>query len=113
MSKGDKEKWAMEITLRKYFDKSEIVREHKGIKGRQFRFDWAVPHLKLAVEYEGLFSTKSRHTTISGYSTDCTKYNLAMLNGWRLLRYTAATYQNFDVNLHTFLRDFDGRVKDN
>lgn len=105
MSKGDKEKWHIEVILRKNFDKSEIKREYKGIQGRQFRFDWAIPSLKLAIEYEGLFSATSRHTTITGYSNDCIKYNLATLQGWRVLRYTAKTYPNIDVDIYHFLRD--------
>jgi len=61
---------------------------------RKFRFDWAIPEYKIAVEYEGIFSTKSRHTTIAGFSEDCTKYNLALMNGWKVLRYTAMNFQN-------------------
>ena len=105
MARGDKEKNLIELILRKYFKKEEILREHKGIKGRQFRFDWAIPHIKLAIEYEGIVSSKSRHTTFTGYSTDCRKYNLAMLNGWNVLRYTTKNYPELTVDLHHYLRD--------
>lgn len=107
MSKrGDKQKANIEIILRKYFKPEQISREHKGIKGRQFRFDWAILHLKIAIEYEGLFATKSRHTSITGYSNDCRKYNLAILNGWKVFRYTAKNYVELDYDLHHYLRDF-------
>ncbi|WDF45266.1 hypothetical protein PQ459_10195 [Chryseobacterium sp. KACC 21268] len=66
---------------------------------REFRFDWAIPSLKLAIEYEGIFSEKSGHTTLSGYSKDVIKYNLATLNGWKLLRYTADNYLNIEGDL--------------
>jgi len=42
---------------------------------RFFRFDIAIPSLKVAIEYEGIMTikggTKSRHTTVTGHSTDC------------------------------------------
>ncbi|MBW2961287.1 hypothetical protein [Mesonia aestuariivivens] len=69
---------------------------------RQFRFDWAIPQWKLAIEYEGIFSNKSGHTTIGGYTKDCVKYNLAQLKGWKVLRYTAKNYQQLSNDLKYF-----------
>lgn len=66
---------------------------------RRFRFDWAIPDLKIAIEYEGLISKKSRHTTLTGYSNDTRKYALAVIEGWRVLRYTALTYENIEKDL--------------
>lgn len=71
---------------------------------RRFRFDWAIPDLKIAIEYEGIFSKKSRHTTISGYTEDCEKYNLAIANGWKVLRYTAKNYTNLEKDLKKILK---------
>lgn len=73
--------------------------EHRFCPKRRFRFDVALPDKKLAIEYEGLFSAKSRHTTISGYVSDCEKYNLAQRLGWRVLRYTAKNYKAFPSDL--------------
>ena len=56
---------------------------------RLWRFDWAWPDLKVAIEYEGLMSAKSRHITITGFSKDCEKYNAAALLGWQEYRFTA------------------------
>lgn len=78
---------------------SRLVAEHKGIPGRKFRFDWAVPDIKLAVEYEGTFSSKSRHLTVGGYAGDCLKYNLCQLEGWKVLRYTALNYKDLSEHL--------------
>ena len=39
-------------------------------------------------EYEGGVWTKGRHTRGKGYINDTKKYNLAVMNGWKLLRYT-------------------------
>jgi len=71
-----------------------MVKEYKFLPNRRFKFDFALIHHKIAIEYEGLVSEKSRHTTITGYTRDTEKYNLALLNGWRVLRYTALNYQN-------------------
>lgn len=69
---------------------------------RQFRFDWAIPQWKLAIEYEGIMGKKSRHTTIGGYTRDAEKYNLAQLEGWKVLRYTAKNYQQLSEDLKIF-----------
>lgn len=75
--------------------KIDFVAEHKFLKDRRFRFDLAVPDRKIAIEYEGLnFSGgKSRHLTLQGYTNDCNKYNLAILSGWNVFRFTAANYE--------------------
>jgi len=69
------------------------VLEYRFAPPRRYRFDMAFPEHKIAVEYEGLVSSKSRHTTLTGYSGDCSKYNLATCKGWRVLRYTALNYR--------------------
>lgn len=66
---------------------------------REFRFDWALPDLMVAVEYEGIFSEKSGHTTLSGYTKDVVKYNLATKLGWKVLRYTADNYLQIENDL--------------
>ena len=60
-----------------------------GAPARKWRFDFAWPDLKVAIEYEGVISPKARHTTIAGYTGDCTKYNTAALLGWQVYRFTA------------------------
>lgn len=64
------------------------VREYYFAKPRRFRFDMAWPDKKVAVELEGGVYTGGRHTRGSGYENDCLKYNLAVLKGWRVLRFT-------------------------
>lgn len=78
---------------------TDFVTEHKFDNVRRFRFDWAIIDLKIAIEYEGIISEKSRHTSMDGFSNDCVKYNLAIANGWRVLRYTAINYQNLETDL--------------
>lgn len=68
--------------------------EHVFARPRRWRFDIAFPEHKVAIEYEGVMGYKSRHTTISGYTGDCEKYNTATILGWRVLRYTAKNVGN-------------------
>lgn len=71
-----------------------IVEEFKFCDGRKFRADYAIPEKMILIEFEGIISKKSRHTTITGYSKDCIKYNLAAVLGYRVLRYTALNFRN-------------------
>src|SRR4051812_11455124 len=42
----------------------ELKKEYRFDKnGRRFKFDFAIPALKIGIEYEGLNSEKSGHTT--------------------------------------------------
>lgn len=76
-----------------------FCKEHKFAPDRKFRFDFCILIKKVAIEYEGIFSKKSRHTTISGYSKDSEKYNLSAQLGWTVYRYTALTYKNVEADL--------------
>lgn len=66
---------------------------------RKFRFDWAIPALMIAIEYEGIYSAKSRHTTNIGFNRDVEKYNLAAQLGWRVIRFTANNYKTLITEL--------------
>lgn len=87
-------------------------KEYKFLEDRKFKFDFAIPHLKIGVEYEGLISNKSRHTTLTGYSKDCEKYNLAQINGWTVLRYTVLNYSNFFNDIKKIHEHKTERIKD-
>ena len=80
------------------------VEELEFHPSRKWRFDWAIPSLKIAIEYEGIFSKKSGHTTISGYTKDCEKYNAAQILGWKVLRYTAKNYQGLGNDLKKLIK---------
>lgn len=74
----------------------EALSEFKFDPNRQWRFDFAWPDAKVAVELEGgTFSkrSQSRHTTATGHQGDCEKYNAAAIAGWCVLRYTAQDMQ--------------------
>lgn len=77
-----------------------FVDEFKFSPERNFRFDWALPDLMIAVEYEGIISEKSGHTSLTGYNKDVVKYNLAIKQGWRVLRYTALNYLDIEADIN-------------
>lgn len=108
--KISKEKQAIETVL--WLLKHEgiikdYVEELRFHSKRRFRFDWAIPEFMIAIEFEGIMSKKSRHTTVTGYSNDCIKYNLAQINGWKVLRYTVINYKNVDKDLRIILKSND------
>lgn len=80
--------WALKVS------KIEYQEEYRFHPTRKWRFDFAIPSMMVAIEYEGIHSAKSRHTTVTGYSKDTEKYNAATILGWKVLRYTAQTSGN-------------------
>lgn len=66
-----------------------------GQKKRRWRFDRAWPELKLAVEIEGgTWLRASRHTSGAGFHNDTVKYNTALVQGWRVLRFTSKSIRD-------------------
>lgn len=65
----------------------EPVQEYEFHHERQWRFDFAFPDKLLAVELEGGVWSGGRHVTGQGYIDDLEKYNAAVMQGWKLLRY--------------------------
>lgn len=62
--------------------------EHRFDSTNRYRFDFAHLKYKIAVEIEGGVWTKDGHTNPKTFLKDMTKYNLAALKGWMVLRYT-------------------------
>lgn len=63
----------------------EPVPEYRFHALRRWRFDYAWPLHKLALEIEGGIWTQGRHTRGSGAVADLEKYSEAALLGWRIL----------------------------
>jgi len=66
----------------------ECVKEYKFHPVRKWRFDYAIPEHKIALEVEGGVWTGGRHTSSVGFLKDMEKYNTATLMGWRVFRTT-------------------------
>ena len=62
--------------------------EHRFHPTRRWRFDFCWIDQRLALEVEGGIWCNGRHTTGSGFTADCAKYNTALIMGWRVLRVT-------------------------
>lgn len=59
-------------------------REFRFHEERKWRFDFAFPRQKLAIEVEG----RGRHQSFGGFDKDCEKYAEAVILGWRVIRVT-------------------------
>lgn len=64
------------------------VKEHRFHPKRRWRFDYAIPEHKIALEVEGGVWSQGRHTRPQGFLGDIEKYNTATLMGWRVFRTT-------------------------
>lgn len=65
-------------------------REYKFAPPRKWRFDFAWPLRKLAVEIEGGVYSGGRHTRPTGFVNDMEKYNAAASQGWTVMRFTTS-----------------------
>lgn len=99
--KESKGKISIELVLNHWCKERglKLVKEYEFHPSRKWRFDFCVPEIRLAVEYEGIYSEKSRHTTRVGYTGDAIKYNTATQLGWKILRYTALNYKELSNDL--------------
>lgn len=78
----------------------ECVKEYKFHPERKWRFDYAVPEYRIALEVEGGVWTSGRHTRPQGFLGDIEKYNTATLMGWRVFRTTPTElYRTATINL--------------
>lgn len=80
--------------------KVECVKEHQFHPKRKWRFDYAIPEHKIALEVEGGVWTGGRHIRAQGFLGDMEKYNIATLMGWRVFRTTPDDlYKMATINL--------------
>lgn len=61
---------------------------------RRWRFDFAWPSRKLAVEIDGATWSGGRHSRGAGIERDAEKYSTAAATGWRVLRGTRAMVED-------------------
>ena len=110
--KGENERLLWEILNEAYPGQWES--EHKGIEGRKFRFDCANPVLKIAIEVEGGLWLKDpgRHNRPLGMIQDMEKYNLAVVEGWKVLRYAPETIRKKPWKLIADVRKLCGASDD-
>lgn len=66
----------------------EFCKEHKFSEQRKWRFDYCNVESKTAIEIEGGAWSNGRHTRGKGFIGDMEKYNMAIVAGWVVLRFT-------------------------
>ena len=74
--------------LQTKFKGIEVVKEFQFHPTRRWRFDYAFPEKKVAVEVDGGVWTGGRHINPAGYINDMEKLNNAAAMGWLVLRIT-------------------------
>ena len=86
----------MHVVLKEFAEEHKLwlVKEYKFAHNRKFRSDFAFPAEYILIEYEGIISEKSGHTSFLGYAKDVEKYNLAAQLGYKVLRFTVFNYQS-------------------
>lgn len=100
-----------EVGLEKVF-----IPEYKFHPTRKWRFDYADPVNKVAIEISGAVWRRGRHQRGGGFIKDIEKYNEATIRGWRLLQYAdVIELSKFPSQYHALtsggLRDTLGKTK--
>jgi very-short-patch-repair endonuclease len=88
--------WCIEKGIR-------LEKEFKFAKGRRYRADFALPDQMIIVEYQGLNSAKSGHSTLLGYTKDTERIKLANDLGYRVLYYTVLNYKDVIQDLEKII----------
>lgn len=92
--KRSRSRWeaALELQLRAVGLRPEV--EFRFHESRRFRFDFAFPSERVAVEVEGGVWTRGRHTRGGGFESDCQKYSIAAVEGWCVIRATPSMVES-------------------
>tara|TARA_R110000868_G_scaffold51318_4_gene162889 strand:- start:1338 stop:1718 length:381 start_codon:yes stop_codon:yes gene_type:complete len=101
---GEINKLQIKAILETIFGPERVELEWRFHPVRRWRFDYAVPEIKLAVEYAGhagfIGKGVSGHSTIKGLTNDSEKANSAIAHGWRVLQFTALHFTYKDQVKH-------------
>lgn len=116
MKPGELNKLTIQRTLETMFGPERVESEYRFHPTRKWRFDYAVPEIRLAVEYNGHagFVGKagaSAHSSVTGITRDAEKLNSAIGCGWRVLQFTALHFRDADRFKHN-LRDVRTTIVD-
>ena len=75
----------------------EPVKEYRFHPVRKWRFDYAIPSLKIAIECDGGVWTGGRHVRPQGYIREMEKFNAAAELGWVVLKFTPQQIMTHDT----------------
>lgn len=100
--KKSKDHTAERAKIAKLFEDAGLplpVAEHRFHPTRLWRFDYAWPAEKIALEVEGGIWTGGRHINPAGFIADLEKYNAAAVLGWRIIRLTPNSIETL-ISVH-------------
>lgn len=85
-------------------NKLQLQEEYKFHEERKWRFDWALPAAKIAVEFEGgIHDRNGSHTSVKDIMRDTEKYNAAAGMNWKVFRFNAMNYKTLITELNKIL----------
>lgn len=90
---------------------AEVVAEHRFHPTRLWRFDYAIPSHRIAIEIDGGVWIEGRHNRPKGYIADLDKFNNAATLGWRVLKFTPQ--QKFTTKALRLIQDAIDLTKNN
>lgn len=88
-----------EILWESLYPTIDLVAEYKGIPNRRFRFDYAHPESKVAIELNGGTWAKMGHSSGTGIKRDYEKLNLATAIGWRVFQLSSDMIDQYWLDL--------------
>ena len=82
-----------------------LLEEFKFDPARNWRLDFAIPALKVGVEYEGsIQNPNGDHRSVKGITRDMNKYNSAAALGWTILRFGSTNYKTLISELEKLVK---------
>ncbi len=94
------------LIMKEVFGPDEVETEWRFHPVRRWRFDYAVPSKKVAVEYQGHGKMGGGsghiggHASVMGLTGDAEKFNAAEILGWRVILFTALHFRERDRRRH-------------
>lgn len=79
--------------------KIPYVTQYKFHKTRKWLFDFAILENKIAIEVQGGLFMNGRHTRGIGYCKDAEKFNMGIIEGWRIFKACGGkqNFSNLDI----------------
>lgn len=99
------------MNAEEFFPKHDLptpLSEYRFHPKRRWRFDYAWPAYRLALELEGGVWVGGRHINPKGFIADLEKYNTAAILGWRVIRVTPRAMGTLTV-VHLVRQAIDGK----
>jgi very-short-patch-repair endonuclease len=87
-----------------------LTPEYRFHSERKWRFDYALPEQRIAVEVEGGTWQNGRHNRAKGYAKDAEKYNEAQGLGWTVFRFSDVMIRDGQEAMDAYLKPIKERI---